>query len=291
MINLYRHVIQVIKQMKKIITTTLIVLFNFQVFAFEEIEVTPINTQGWQAVNVRDDGLVEINKNQPLFGDGSLMFATDTQTNNQDKADFQFTWQQSMTEIDFSERTLGQISNLNYAWYRDATSTTVAHFIPVFRLNFYDDNNTPENPADDVAGVMVWEGVYNGFNNPAQDSWEIVDMMTDNFWVFVSFNGQGTGTGVIQNYNSSINDWINNSPVGQPGDPQINLSADTYIFGVNVGVGSGWGNSFIGYVDAVRVAFGGGDDFLFNFEACSTFIPNSNPDVIFDDSFECFKRL
>ncbi len=257
--------------------------------AFDEVEVTPANPNGWEATNVRDDAMVELNKDQPLFGDGSLMFFTDTQTAGQDKADYHLVWQQSAGSIDFPQRTLGNVSALNYAWYRDAASTVADHFIPVFRLYFYDDAGTPGNFADDVAGLLIWEGVYNGFGSPATDSWQLVDIMSDHFWVYVSQSVQGTG--VIQNFGSTLDDWINGNPQGQPGDPQINLSANTYIIGVNVGVGSGWNNSFLGYVDTVRVAFGASDDTLFNFEVCPVFVPNDNPDVIFDDSFECFKRF
>ncbi len=258
--------------------------------AFDEVEVTPLNPQGWQAVNVRADGLVELNKAQPLFGDGSLLLATDTQTNGQDKADFQLLWQQSTDAIDYPDRTLGNVSAVNYAWYRDAAnSTTAGHFIPVFRLNFYDDGGTPADFSDDVLGLLVWEGVYNGLSTPATDSWQIVDLKEGSFWVYVSQSAQGSG--VIQNYNSTLDDWINNNPQGQPGDKQVSLSANTYITGINVGVGSGWGNTFLGYVDTVRIGFGESDDLLYNFEVCSTFVPNNNPDVIFDDSFECFKRL
>lgn len=276
--------------MKKYLLIGLLLSLNLNVLAFDEVEVTPSFPQGWEAVNVRDDGLVEINKNQPLFGDGSLMFATDTMTNGQDKADYQFRWQTSTDVIDFPERTLGNISQLSYAWYKDsATTTKPEHFIPVYRLSFYDDGGTPSNLADDVLGLLIWEGVYNGVSTPPTDTWDLSDISDGNFWVFVSQSAQGSG--VIQNFGSTLDDWINNNPQGQPGDPLITLSADTYILGVNLGVGSGWGNSFIGYVDAVRIAFGSDDDTLFNFEACPVFVPNTNPDVIFDDSFECFKRF
>lgn len=262
---------------------------SWAVQAFDEVEVTPLNPMGWEMANVRNDAVVEINKEQPLFGDGSLMFFTDTQTAGQDKADYQLVWQQSMDSIDFPQRTLGNLSALNYAWYRDSISTASDHFIPVFRLHFYDDGGTPTNLSDDVVGLLIWEGVYNGFNTPAEDSWQLLDVFDDNFWIFVSQSAQGTG--VIQNFNVTLDDWINGNPQGQPGDPQITLSADTYITGINVGVGSGWGDSFLGYVDSVRVAFGSVDDTLFNFESCQLFVPNDNPDVIFDDSFECYKRF
>lgn len=255
--------------------------------AFDEIKVTPGDLQGWQAVNVRDDALVEHSANQPLFGDGSLLFATDTVTAGQDKADYQYLWQQSTTEIDFPSRILGNISHLNYAWFRDSTSTTAAHFTPVFRLNFYDDGGTVGNASDDVLGILVWEGVYNGYNAPLNDSWEIVNLMNDNFWVYVSQSAQGSG--VIQNFNVSLDDWINGNPQGQPGDPQITLTANTFIIGINVGVGSGWNNSFVGYVDAVRVGFGAADDTLYNFELCQEQPVITDPDVIFVGTFECYQ--
>lgn len=258
--------------------------------AFEEVEVTPLNPHGWLPANVRDDGLVEHSKNQPLFGDGSLLLATDPQTSGQDKAEYEYLWQQNTSippVYDFPQRTLGNVSDLSYFWYRDSASLTAGHFIPVFRLIFIDDAGTAD-PLDDTWGYLVWEGVYNGINPAATDSWQLSDIVNQNFWVYVTYPQSNSGT--IQNFNSTLDDWINGSPVGQPGDPVVNLSANTYIVGVSVGVGSGWGDDFIGYVDAVRVAFGAGDDYLYNFEVCSIFEENTNPDVIFDDSFECFKR-
>lgn len=262
-------------------------LFSHTLLAFDEVLVTPNHPQGWEAVNVREDGLVEHSKIQPLFGDGSLLFATITETNGQDKADYQYLWQQSADVIDFPNRTLGSISHLSYAWYRDSTSTTTAHFLPVYRLSFYDDGGTPTDASDDVLGLLIWEGVYNGFNTPPEDSWVWPDITNDHFWVFVSQSAQGSG--VIENYGSTLNDWINGTPVGQPGNPVIDLSANTFITGLNLGVGSGWGNTFLGYADAVRIRFGSTDDTLYNFEVCDVTPVNTDPDLIFANDFECYK--
>ena len=256
------------------------------VLAFEEIIITPEQPQGWVEANVRDDALVQIDSTQPLFGDGSLLFATDTQTPGQDKADFQFTWQQSLMGIDFPDRTLGNLDALNYAWFKDSSSTTAAHLIPVVRLRFYDDAGTPGDLNDDSTGVLVWEAIYNGINSSPEDSWQLSDIIDDNFWAFVNVSPSGSGT--IQNFNSTLSDWINGTPVGQPGDPTISLSANTFIIGVNMGVGSGWNNSFIGYVDAFRVGFGA-DDMLYNFEACNFVEENPDPDIIFGNDFECLR--
>lgn len=130
--------------MRKTLLISTLMAYSLVSNAFDEVEVTPANPNGWEAANVRADAMVEMNKDQPLFGDGSLMFFTDTQTAGQDKADYHLVWQQSAGSIDYPQRTLGNISALNYAWYRDSISTTADHFIPVFRLYFYDDAGTPE---------------------------------------------------------------------------------------------------------------------------------------------------
>ncbi|WP_154222370.1 hypothetical protein [Marinicella rhabdoformis] len=269
--------------------TFVLTLFTLPTLAFEEIEVTPRDFKGWAPANVRDDAIVEINKNQPLFGDGSLMFATDTVTNGQDKADFELIWQQSGNNIDFPNRTLGNIENLLFAWYRDSMSTTAPHLVPAFKLQFYDDGGTMGNAADDILGLLIWEPIYNGINPAPSDSWQISTLTEGIFWVYVSQSAGGSG--VIQNYSSTLDDWINNNPMGQGGDPNVDLSADTYVFGVQIGVGSGWNNSFTGYVDAVQISFGSGDDKLYNFEACATYVANNNPDVIFNNDFECYKLI
>ncbi len=245
------------------------------VSAFEEVEVTPITPHGWESVNVRADAMVEINANQPLFGNGSLMFATDTQTAGQDKADYQFIWQKSPSTIDFSNRILGNVEDLSFAWYRDSISSTAVHFSPAVRLVFYDDGGTPLDNSDDKTGFLIWEGIYNGINPATTDSWQLDDIINDNFWIFIE------GTGTIPVYNATLNEWINTNP-----SPSISLSANTYILGINVGVGSGWGNTFIGYVDAVRISFGLQDDKLFNFENCVLSQGCDPSGLIFKDSFE-----
>jgi hypothetical protein len=266
----------------------LVLLFCYSAFSlsFEEIIITPNSLNGWMPINVRDDAIVEINENQPLFGDGSLMFATDTITPTQDKADFQFIWQTSPDSIEFPDRNLANISALNVAWFRDSTSTTAAHLLPVVRLQFFDDAGTADL-GDDTYGLLIWEAVYNGINPANTDTWELSDMINDNFWIYVQASPDGTGT--IQNFNSNLNDWLNSNPVGQASDPVISLGVNTYILGLNVGVGSGWGNSFSGYLDALRIAFGATDDVLYNFEQCQILMANQNIDVLFESSFECFQ--
>lgn len=111
--------------------TLLFLLTSLSVQAFEEVIITPQQPQGWAEANVRDDAMTQLDNTQPLFGDGSVLFATDTVTSGQDKADYQLTWQESLMMIDFPDRTLGSLDALSYAWYKDSSSTTTPHLIPV----------------------------------------------------------------------------------------------------------------------------------------------------------------
>lgn len=255
----------------------LILLTSTSANAFDEVEITPNSPKGWEVANVRDDALVEINDNLPLFGDGSLMFATDTVTVGQDKGDYQYIWQQSIV-VDFPNRNLANVEQLSFAWFRDSSSTTAAHFSPVVRLNFYDDAGTPLDFSDDKTGFLIWEGIYNGISLAPTDSWQLTDIINQNFWIFV------TGMGTIPVFDASLDDWINNNP-----SPSIQLSASTLIIGINIGVGSGWNDSFIGYVDSLRLSFGSDDDKLYNFEMCDYLQNFDGSDVIYANSFECFK--
>lgn len=228
-----------------------------------DLNITPVNPQGWAAANVRSDASVAITGMLPRAGDGSIQFQTMTVTPGQDKADFQLTWNPDPL------RTMGSLDEVSYEYYRDSSSTTGANFHPVLRLFFYLDQGTP-NLADDIVGLFIFEEVYQVGGSVPLDTWDFNDLLNQRFWMFISVSASGTG--VVQNYGMTLNDWMNNldpntsmPPVGLPGDPTPpTLSAGTAIVGVNVGVGSGWGANFLGYVDNVRLGFGGTTD-TYNF--------------------------
>ncbi len=226
------------------------------------VVVTPASPHGWAPANVRQDAWVEINDVRPRNGNGSLEFGFVTVTPGQDKADYQLVWDPT----DHPTWTLGSLDTLSFEYIRDATSTTAPHFAPVLRLYFYEDAGTPADTTDDTVGVLIWEEAYQaGFSGTIPtDQWisrDVVD--SGRFWMYV-ISGPG-GTGVVQNYGLTLADWEANTdpstgqpPVGQPGDPTPPaLGSDTWIVGVNTGVGSGWGDTFSGAVDTVTIGFGG----------------------------------
>lgn len=226
------------------------------------VVVTPSAPDGWAPANVRTDATVAITTAQPRSGAGSLEFTTNTVTPGQDKADYQKMWD----PVDFPTRTLSGLTALSYEYYRASSSTTFAHLAPVLRL--YVADVTPTSPTFGKYALLIWEPAYNGTTPTPPvptDQWITQDILNGKFWMFVP-SGQSIPSGVVQNFNATLNDWITGSPVGQPGDPApINIDANTLVFGINVGVGSGWGNTFRGFVDNVTARWGN-DEVHANFE-------------------------
>ncbi len=215
-----------------------------------EVIVKHSDNHGWTAANVRADGFVGITGENPRSGLGSLAFKTNFAAPfvlGKDKADFQLLWNDQ-------SRTLGTLDTLRYEYYRDSSSTVPGHFHPVLRLLFYDADSNK-------FGLLIWEENYqDGFpGSVSTDTWVSRDILDGYFWMFSG--------GVIQNFHMTLQDWINNidpntglPPVGQPGDPiPPALDANTFIYGVNTGVGSGWSStaSFKGFVDNVAIGFNG----------------------------------
>lgn len=200
-----------------------------------EVIVKHSDNHGWTAANVRADGFVGITGENPRSGLGSLAFKTNFAApfvSGKDKADFQLLWNDQ-------SRTLGALDTLRYEYYRDSSSTVPGHFHPVLRLLFYDADSNK-------FGLLIWEEIYqDGFpGSVPTNTWVSRDILDGYFWMF-------SGGAPIQNFHMTLQDWINNidpttglPPVGQPGDPiPPALDANTFIYGVNTGVGSGWSST------------------------------------------------
>ena len=208
--------------------------------------VTPNNPDGWQAANLRGSGTVAITTSQPR-GDspnnlGSLEF---TSAGSGDKADYVKYWGV------VAGRTLGNLSALSYDFYRDSSSTTGQHLVPAFRL-FY-------QTSGGQTGYLIWENVYNGgsVNTPVPtDQWLSKDIFSGYFWMRAFGPGR-----TIEKYDVTLAQWAAGYTYGtsQP------LDANTNIIGIEVGVGSGWNDTFRGFADKVAASFGN-DSVTANFE-------------------------
>jgi hypothetical protein len=202
--------------------------------------VRPNALDGWSPANVRPDATVGITSTQPR-GDapdnlGSLEFTTNSVTNGQDKADFVNYWGV------VPGRTLGNLSELSYELYRASSSTTAQHHLPAFRLAY-------ATPSGDT-GLLVWENVYNGGSTGTAvptNQWISKDILAGNFWMR-AYNSPSV---TIERFNVTLADWQDGATF--PGSDV--LGPDTYIVGIEIGVGSGWGGTFRGFVDNVAASF------------------------------------
>ncbi|GAB4193336.1 MAG: hypothetical protein Tsb002_23750 [Wenzhouxiangellaceae bacterium] len=234
-------------------------------WAQTEVVVTNANPQGWAIANQRNDSTVDITVNQPRSGTGSLEFVTTFVTPGQDKVDFELLWDPTL----FPGRTLAALSNLSFEYHRDSGSAVGGAFHPVLRLRWANDGGTPADPNDDTFGQLIYEEIYQGVNPVPVDAWDTntIALAGDNFWMFCNDCGGGS-SGVVQNFSTTLSDWLAGPITGQPGDPvPPDLSqGTTFIFGINTGIGSGWGNDLLMWADNIRIGFGAADDLIYNFE-------------------------
>lgn len=214
-----------------------------------------IGATGWYYNNVRNNGHVGINDTFPRSGDGSVWFeGTQGPSGNSSKGDLEYL---PGTVLG----TLGTLNALSYDWYRSSSSTNSAAQHPVLRL--YIDADGLGTTTND-RGYLVYEGAYNGFATAAVDSWQSVDVFnfagsgqSANLWM-VRF-----GVGNQDVFNRDINDWLTTPNPGAP--TYMTLSANTMIYGISAGFGSGWG-PFEGAVDNITIGFQGSSPTTYNFE-------------------------
>lgn len=212
----------------------------------------------WFSNNVRNGGASGITSDYPRNGNGSVYFSAPS---GSAKADFEIWFGNAFT----AGYTLGNLTALSYDWYRGPGSTVAGHFMPVIRLYFDADGN-PFTLND--RGYLVYERAYNPNTAPVPvGQWVSDDVFnfygpgqSANLWMVHFGNPNGS---VLTIYNRTLQDWLT-TPNPHPAYPSLGL--DTVIWGLSVGVGSGWAGSFVGAVDNVRLAFGNAYDTTWNFE-------------------------
>jgi len=204
----------------------------------------------WRLANVAGGRSGAISGEQAQTGDGSFKLTT---SNNAGKIDLEYTWGSQ------AGLTLGNLNALSFDFFRDEASTVGGHFTPAVRLIYQNGNQR---------GYLIWEGVYNtgDFKTGSvviEDQWHSVDLIDENFWQ----RRTSPVSGSVEAYGITLEQWANGA---NPTGAHV-LNEDTLIIGINIGLGSGWGNnSYIGYVDNVRVGFDGGFDTTWDFNLTQT---------------------
>ncbi|AHG87798.1 PEP motif putative anchor domain protein [Gemmatirosa kalamazoonensis] len=154
--------------------------------------------------------------------------------------------------------SLGSLDGASYDFYRDAQSTVAANQNPALR--FYVDADGSAATTGD-RGYLIYEPVYNGNAAPAPDVWhtELIGA-SSNFW-FRQF------TPGVSDYTATGNGAALSSFLSYTAPNGASLSANSMVFGLSTGIGSGWtaDASWFGAVDNVSVTVNGSTT-TFNFE-------------------------
>lgn len=148
---------------------------------------------------------------------GSLEFKSN---GNSGKAQFVH----QLTNVTVGDLVAG--GSISFDFYRASSSSSADHFAPVVRLAFsYGFLNLQ-------TGYLIWEAVYNGFGNVAEDTWVTADLTNAYF-----YERRGSDLGI---YDKTLADY----------DPNLKIKS------IEIGVGSGWGGSFYGAADNLMVDMG-----------------------------------
>jgi len=192
---------------------------------------------------------------------------------------------------------LGDISALSLNWWRSSPQVSAlagdpwAAQTPVLRLLV--GNAT----GSELYGELVWEKFYsNNSYVTAYDQWVFDNLLGQNFW-----HNSGTGSivnGLVSGYNGGTQYLVNSGcqdqtypdgdqsstnwagglvvgTVGQWSDLSFcsNHLAETYVWGIAVGIGSRWPEPYEGFVDYVRMDMDGENAVYANFELPPTVVP------------------
>ena len=207
-------------------------------------------TEEWN-LYIRNNANTEITGNEPRDGDGSLELSS---TGGPDKGE-------ATLVPDAGFGYLSDLTELSYDWYRDSSSDAADHFQPAIRIMVVDYNVATSSY---VYTQLIFEGVYNGEPVADEDVWveQVIDLDDDILWQFYS------GVGVTENYTQTLVDWQDGTHVAG-----WEYTSNAFVYGINVGIGSGWANDFLGYVDNVHIAFDGGLSETWNFELKAPVVP------------------
>ncbi len=240
----------------KLATAVTTLVFASTLFADTTTIVTPSSLSGWHPANERGGGQSLITSSVPRTATetGSLQQSLPAPTSPSPKTDYQlFSPDTALVGTEPRPTSgfgkLSEVTSLSFDWYRSSTSSASGHFTPVIRLWVWD-------PQSNTSALLIWEGIYNGYPSPIPvptDQWIVQQTVAGNFWrvpqfvngTFVGISGCAPSPGVYNCYvfNRGLDDW--------------GFSSDTVVFGIEVGLGSGWPGTYLSYADNVSIGFNG----------------------------------
>ena len=203
----------------------------------------------WYQANVGAGSTVGITTDYARSGNGSAYFnSTQGGTGKADLVNY-FGSNGALAPV-----ALSTLTSASFDFYRDSTSTTSAAFAPVLRLDML------KNGA--FAGSLVFENIYQAQQNPPVDSWTTLSSTLNSGIWWATNAALGPTFADANNGQKTLANWIND-----------NAGSTLSVYGLEIGIGSGWNNQFYGAVDNVNVSFSGGRAVNANFEVAAGAVP------------------
>lgn len=219
----------------------------------------PIAADVWLRENVRNGASIGITNHFPRNDSGSGYLNLGP-AGSAGKADWEY----------YPSSGFGRLADLqtySYDWYRSATSTVGAHLHPAMRLLIDADGDLA---TSNDRGHLVFERCYNISGCPAvpTDVWT-TDSIGDSTLLWWS----QFGVGINEVYDRTLAQYKAGSYVATPGFAQI--TGNSLILGISLGIGSGWNGSFEGAIDNATLARSNAPLFSDNLEINAPAVPYS----------------
>ena len=202
----------------------------------------------WYQANVGAGSTVGITTDYARSGNGSAYF--NSTQGDAGKADLVYLFGNAANGA-VAPVALSNLTSVSFDFYRSSTSTTDANFAPVMRLDML------KNGA--FAGSLVFENVYQQQLASPVDTWTT---LTANL-----------NSGIFWATNASLGPTFANANGGQKTLQQWmddNSGSTLSVYGLEIGIGSGWNGTFFGAVDNVQANFGTARSVNSNFEVNAT---------------------
>lgn len=204
----------------------------------------------WYQANVGAGSTIGITTDYARSGNGSAYFNSIQGDTGKGDLIYNFGTGGAMAPV-----ALSSLTSVSFDFYRSSLSTTGANLAPVLRLDMLKNGV--------FAGSLVFENVYQQQTTAPVDAWTTLTANLTN-GIFWATNGSlGPTFADANGGQKTLAQWIAD-----------NGNANLSVYGLEIGIGSGWNNQFFGAVDNVNVAFGTARSVNSNFEVeANTAVP------------------
>lgn len=207
----------------------------------------------WFQANVGAGSTIGITTDYARSGNGSAYF--NSTQGDTGKGDLQYYFGNGGVTVPVA---LASLTNFSIDVFRSSTSTTNANFTPVLRLDMLKDGL--------FAGALIFENFYNTNAASPLDTWTTLtgDLTNGVFWTNNALLGPTFAAGAGST--KTLAQWIAD-----------NTGSTLSVYGLEIGIGSGWNDAFYGAVDNVSVNFGTARSVNSNFEVAQATAPVPEP--------------